>query len=364
MSGGGAPEPALTDGSSRLVVGTGVDTVDRPLAGAIAGHTVSLIAAEPVWALHGEAVAAPLDAHAGRWLRITIPDGEAAKTIDVAAACWRSMLDAGVRRDSVVVALGGGSTGDLAGFVAASYMRGLRWVQLPTTVIAQVDAAVGGKTGVNHGGIKNAVGAFHSPELVVAASAFLATLPRRQLASGLVEVVKMAALLDLELLARVEADVEPLLDGDPQAWTPVVAASQRVKAAVVERDPREAGERRVLNFGHTLGHALEGAAGGALTHGEAVGHGIRFALRLAADDGLDAGFVERIERLLGRFELPPLPPVGVEALLAAVARDKKATRDGVVWVLPTAPQAWRATVVDERRLRAALERFMTAGGPA
>jgi 3-dehydroquinate synthase len=195
----------------------------------------------------------------------------------------------------------------------------------------------------------------------------LATLPRRELAAGLVEVVKMALVLDPDLLARVEADLDALLGADPEALAPVVAAAAAAKAAVVERDPAEtAGERRVLNLGHTLGHALEAALGyGGLRHGEAVAYGLLFALRLARARGLDPALADRARALLARLEPPPLPAgdraLEPEALLAFIRRDKKADEGGVAWVLPTALGRWEAARgIGEDALRRELAAFLAA----
>lgn len=266
---------------------------------------------------------------------LAVPEGEAAKTLDVAADLWRRMLRAGGKRDSRVLAFGGGSVGDLGGFVAACFLRGVELVQIPTTLLAQVDAAVGGKTGVDLPEGKNTVGAFHHPARVVADTGFLATLDRAEIRSGLVEVIKMAALLDPDLFGRVEASLPQLLDGEPEALAPVVAGAVQAKIRIVEEDPEESDRRRLLNFGHTLGHALE-AAGGytALRHGEAVAYGMLFALRLARRRGLEEDDQRRIERLLDRLQLPPLPGVAGGALLAAMRRDKKARESGLAWVLP------------------------------
>ncbi len=302
-----------------------------------AGRLVFTVTSAPIAALHGSSLAA-IEARCGLACRLEVPDGEAAKDATVAERLWRELASAGALRESLVVAFGGGSVGDLAGFVAGTYARGLELVQVPTTLLAQVDAAIGGKCAINLPEAKNAVGLFHHPSAVIADSRLLATLPADQLRSGLVELIKMAALLDLELLARVEDGLELLLAGDAVALGPAVSAAMRAKAAVVEADPEErTGRRLLLNFGHTLGHALEAELGyGSMLHGDAVGHGLRFALRLSVRRGGDPRFAARLERLLDRLGLPPLPrqPPRVAAeLLARMGRDKKARRGGPVWVL-------------------------------
>jgi 3-dehydroquinate synthase len=325
------------DGETPVLVGEGALDAARPeLAAWLAGRTAFLVSTSRVLDLHGQRLE-PLRAAAARWVELLVPDGEPAKTVTEAEGLWNGLLAAGGKRDSRLLAFGGGSVGDLAGFTAGCFLRGIEFVQLPTTLLAQVDAAVGGKTGVDLPGGKNTVGLFHHPHLVVADTAVLPTLPRGELRSGLVEVVKMAALLDPPLLARVERDLERLLAGDPAALGPVVAAAAAAKIGVVQRDPTEQGDRRLLNFGHTLGHALETAAGySGLRHGEAVAYGILFALRLAARRGLAADLAPRLRALLARFDLPPVPSAAPEDLLAHMARDKKAREDGLVWVLPAA----------------------------
>jgi 3-dehydroquinate synthase len=325
-------------GSTPVLVGAAALDAARPrLAEWLAGRTVFLVSTSRVLALHGGRLE-PWRQAAGRWVVLEVEEGEAAKTVEVAGRLWNEMLAAGGKRDSRVVAFGGGSVGDLAGFVAGCFLRSIPFVQVPTTLLAQVDAAIGGKTGVDLPGGKNTVGLFHHPAMVVSDTSVLATLPREELRSGLVEVVKMAALLDPDLLGRVESDLDSLLAGDGERLEPVVAAAAAAKVGVVERDPDERGDRRLLNFGHTLGHALETACGYAgLRHGEAVGYGILFALRLARRQGLDPGVAERLRALLGRFGLPPLP-AGLDpgALMALMARDKKARESGLTWVLPAA----------------------------
>ena len=331
-------------GTTPLVIGPGAlaAAADR-LAPWLAGRTLFVLSAPPVRALHGERLQA-LAAAAAQRVDLDAPDGEAAKRVTVAERLWERMLEAGGRRDSRLVAFGGGSVGDLGGFVAGCFLRGIEWAALPTTLLAQVDASIGGKTAVDLPGGKNTVGLFHHPAAVVADVDLLATLPRRDLAGGLVESIKMALVLDADLFVRLERDLEALLAADPAALAAVVAASAAAKVGVVESDEREAGRRRLLNLGHTLGHAVESAlgyspAGDGLTHGEAVAYGLLFALRLAERRGLDAAEPElfaRVRRLVARLGLPPLPAGRLDAgdLVSRLGRDKKARRQGLVWVLP------------------------------
>ncbi len=302
------------DGVTPVLVGEGALAAAQPeLAAWLAGRTAFVVTTARVWALHGDRLDF-LSRCAARWVILEVEDGEEAKSVSSAGQVWNQMLAAGGKRDSRLLAFGGGCVGDLGGFAAGCFLRGIEFVQLPTTLLAQVDASIGGKTGVDLPGGKNTVGLFHHPRWVVSDTAVLPTLPREELRSGMVEVVKMAALLDPDLFVLLEEQMETLLEGDPGALGPVVTAAAAAKIAVVERDPTEKGDRRLLNFGHTLGHAIESACEYAgLRHGEAVGYGILFALRLALAPGSrppDGG----------AHPSPDRPP-GPAAVAAARSRD-------------------------------------------
>ena len=307
-------------------------------------------------------------AGAARIETIEVPDGEAAKTVECAASVWREMLERGGKRDSRLVTLGGGAVGDLGGFAAGCFLRGIDYIQIPTTLLAQVDASVGGKTGVDLPGGKNTVGAFHHPRFVLADIDCLRTLPVGELRAGLFEVVKMAALLDLDLLAQVEESVERLLAACAESLTPVVVASIQAKLGVVEADLEEGDRRRLLNFGHTLGHAIESEFGyRGLRHGDAVAHGMRFALRLALRRGLDPEFAARLERMIDRLAPPGLGSVerqggvrlDVDRLVQAMGRDKKARESGLVWILPAAPGRGEIVAdLDPALVRSELQSFL------
>jgi len=352
-------------GRTEILIGAGaLEAAAERLAGWLEGRTLAVVSTPRLRELHGEALA-PLGRRAAHTVALEVPDGEQAKTLATAERLWNELLAAGGKRDSRLIAFGGGSVGDLGGFVAGCFLRGIEYAQIPTTLLAQVDAAIGGKTAVDLAGGKNTVGVFHHPAWVVSDTALLATLGRAELACGLVEVVKMALLLDPPLMERVEADLEPLLAGDAVALAPVVAAATAAKCSVVESDPEEGGRRRVLNFGHTLGHAIEGVLKyQQLRHGEAVAYGMLFAVRLAERRGLAAEFGERLRRLLRRLALPPLPALDPEALCEFMARDKKALRTGLVWVLPTSRggEIFGAPAmvpgIDRRELRAELGAFL------
>jgi 3-dehydroquinate synthase len=269
-----------------------------------------------------------------------LPAGESEKTL----ARFGDVLDAlaalGATRDACVYALGGGVVGDLAGFAAACWMRGVDVVQLPTTLLAMVDSSVGGKTAVDLPAGKNLAGAFHPPRAVLADTATLRTLPPRELRAGLAEVVKYGAIVDAGFLAWLEARADALLAGDAATLAVAIARSCAHKAAIVARDPREHGERALLNFGHTFGHAIEAEQGfgadGALNHGEAVAVGMVLAARLSARLGMSpADDAHRLSALLQRLGLPVSLPAGLspDALLARMRLDKKADAAGLGLVL-------------------------------
>jgi 3-dehydroquinate synthase len=300
-----------------------------------AAERVFVVADAPV----AERYLAPLgrgfDARGMGVVHLGVPEGERAKSLQVMTALQRQLATQEAHRNDPVVALGGGAVGDLAGFVAATYLRGVPFVQVPTTLLAQVDAAIGGKTGVNLPEGKNLVGAFHQPVAVLADVDTLATLPERVYRSGLAEIAKVALALDLDLLDELETDPSPLLARDPGTLERVVARCVGAKAGVVAIDERDAGRRLVLNYGHTLGHALERLdAFAGRTHGEAISIGMVFAARLAEAAGrAPAGLAARHARLLASLGLDtdgPLPPA--EEILASMRLDKK-YRGGVRFVL-------------------------------
>ena len=293
-------------------------------------RTVALVTQAPVARHHAPPLIAALEATGLQVVTIEVPNGEVAKDLETLGRCYAQLAEIPLTRGDVVVALGGGVVGDLAGFLAATWNRGVPVVQVPTTLLAQVDAAIGGKTGVNlpHG--KNLVGAFHQPLAVVIDVDTLATLPPRERTSGLGEVVKYGLIRDPEILDLLEADPDAATGGDLDLLTELVRRSAAVKAAVVAADERESGERAHLNLGHTYGHAVESLTGYTeVLHGEAVAIGTCMALRLGVHEGVtDPSLVERTETLLDRLGLPTRAPhLDRDAVWATMARDKKATRD-------------------------------------
>jgi 3-dehydroquinate synthase len=347
-------------GTTRILVGDGIFAEALAAeAELFRGRALFAITSPAIVEHHGAALS-PLASAGSAFTLLDVPDGEPAKSLAEAEKLWERLATGGGKRDSLVIAFGGGSVGDLAGFVAASFLRGVRFVQAPTTLLAQIDAAIGGKTAVDLAAGKNLVGAFHHPDLVISDTRFLATLPRGELRSGLVEAIKMAALLDLQLLAQIERDLPALLEGDSAALAPVVRAAAAAKAELVERDPFETGDRMLLNYGHTLGHALEAEAGyGAMLHGDAVAWGMRFAHRLARQRGADAAFLARVENLLDRLEVPPPPAFDARKVAARIGRDKKARESGLTWILPLAPgMGARIPDLAPGLVHAELERFL------
>ena len=319
-----------------VAVGSGLLAADGTWAGARGRRQVLLVTDDHVGPLYAQAVRAQFP---GRELPVLqIAAGEASKTLEQCGRVFAALAAMPAGRDALVIALGGGVIGDLAGFAAACWMRGIGFVQVPTTLLAMVDSSVGGKTGVNLPVGKNLVGAFHQPEAVIADIDTLATLPARELAAGLAEVIKYGAIGDAGFFAWLEANADALRARDPAALVHAIASSVRHKAAIVARDERESGERALLNFGHTFGHAIETGTGyRRFLHGEAVAIGMLQAARLSERLGLSgAADTQRLRRLLQAFDLPVQAPAdpGPEQLLALMRLDKKAGAEGlrfIVW---------------------------------
>ncbi|MFB3923141.1 MAG: 3-dehydroquinate synthase [Terriglobia bacterium] len=268
---------------------------------------------------------------------IIVPSGETSKSLKMAEWVIKGLLESGADRRSLLIAFGGGVVGDLGGFVASTYMRGIDYVQVPTTVVAQVDSAIGGKTGVNLGTMKNLVGTFYPPRLVLAESQVLSTLDARTFRSGFYEVVKHAILVGGVLFEKMEKEIDSLRPADAESLGPILARAAAVKVDVVTRDERESDLRRVLNLGHTFGHALEEATHyHRFLHGEAVGWGILLATRLAERLGILAESEgERIHRLVRRVgPLPVIIDLKPERVVQLLPRDKKAVGGRIHWVLP------------------------------
>ena len=297
----------------------------------------AVVTSENIWGLHGGALTSSLEAAGLEADIVLVPDGEKAKSWDVAGDLLGEFLDVGLDRRSVVVALGGGAIGDLAGFTAAIYMRGIHLIQAPTTLLAQVDSSYGGKTAVNHPKGKNLIGAFYQPSLVISDTEILRTLPQREILSGLGEVVKHGVIADPELFRLTEVEGDRLLEADTDAMSEAVIRSVAIKGRLIEEDEREKGARTILNYGHTAGHALEILSEGGLRHGEAIALGMEVAADIAVELGLfEASDAERQRAVLDSlgFNLKP-PNVDMAEVMAVMHRDKKAVGDTINFVLPT-----------------------------
>jgi 3-dehydroquinate synthase len=305
-----------------------------------------LIIDSAVYPHHGETVEGTLHEAGYNVERMIIPSGEVSKDLAVVSSCYDWMIGGGVERRDAVLALGGGVIGDLAGFVAATVLRGIALVQLPTTLLAMVDSALGGKTGVNHPLGKNLIGAFHQPRLVLSDTNTLASLPPRELNAGWAEVIKHGVIRDAGLFQQLEDSKLQIANCSGDAISNLqftiynlVRRAAKVKVDVVNADERETGERMLLNYGHTLGHAVEAAAGyGTLLHGEAVAIGMDLEAQIAERLGMvDTAMVSRQRALLRAYGLPTEPPAGMaaDAILELTLRDKKVRAGKLRWALAT-----------------------------
>jgi 3-dehydroquinate synthase len=327
---------ALGERSYPIRIGAGLLSDPRAFADVPPSPLAVVVSNETVAPLYASVLMPALAARHRRVQLVTLPDGEAHKGWDALNTIFDQLLEWGADRKTVLYALGGGVVGDMTGFAAACYMRGVPFVQLPTTLLAQVDSSVGGKTGINHPRGKNMIGAFYQPLAVIADLDTLRTLPDRELRAGLAEVIKYGPIADADFFRWTEQQLDALLARDPAALRHAVRRSCEIKAEVVGADERESGLRAILNFGHTFGHAIEAGLGyGEWLHGEAVGCGMVMAARLSAKLGLlAADDAARIERLIGRAGLPTRgPALGAERYLGLMRSDKKAEAGEIRFVL-------------------------------
>ena len=310
----------LGERSYPIVIGRGLLGGNFDLGDYVAGGDCLVVSNKTIAPLYIDALRANLFGKSVEVLEL--PDGEAFKTLDTMSSVLDKLVSAGANRDTTLIALGGGVVGDITGFAAACYMRGVAFIQVPTTLLAQVDSSVGGKTGVNHALGKNLVGAFHQPRVVLIDTATLDTLPDRELSAGLAEIVKAGAIADAAFFEWLENNMAALVARDPEAIAHAVQRSCEIKAEVVAEDEREAGRRAILNFGHTFGHAIEHCQGyGKWLHGEAVAAGMVMAASLS---GIGASEIERLRAVLRAANLPVAPPgIGSQAMLDAMGMDKK-----------------------------------------
>ena len=316
-----------------------------------------IVSSPTIWRLHGPALQQAI----GGGEPILIPDGERFKNLQAVSRIYEALIRAGADRGSVLVAVGGGVVGDTAGFAAATFLRGITLVHVPTTLLAQVDSSVGGKVGVNHALGKNLIGAFHQPDVVIIDPALLRTLPRREFRSGLYEVVKYGMIASRDLFDRVAQNTKAMFAREPEVLIPAIVESCRIKAGVVSQDEREGGLRRILNYGHTIGHALESVTKyRRFRHGEAIAYG----MLAAADLAVARGALAELERqALARLiaELGPLPAVtdlSSNDVLEVVRRDKKVVHGKLHFVI--AIQIGATLTIDdvtEEELKAVLARL-------
>ncbi|MFS2049272.1 3-dehydroquinate synthase [Variovorax sp. CT11-76] len=330
----------LGDRSYPILIGAGLFDDPRTYGVVPQAASALIVSNTTVAPLYAQALR---EALAGRFRQVhllELPDGEAYKNLETLNLIFDALLGHGSDRKTVLFALGGGVVGDMTGFAAASYMRGVPFVQVPTTLLAQVDSSVGGKTAINHPLGKNMIGAFYQPQLVVCDLGTLQTLPPRELSAGLAEVIKYGPIHDMAFLDWIESNIEALVARDPAALAHAVKRSCEIKALVVGQDERETGLRAILNFGHTFGHAIESGLGyGEWLHGEAVGCGMVMAARLSQRlGGVDAAFVERLTRLIQRAGLPTVgPALGAARYLELMRVDKKSEGGEIRFVVIDEP---------------------------
>jgi 3-dehydroquinate synthase len=349
-------EVAAAAGAYPVVIGSGVlATLPRLLEQSGLGPQRIIVSSPTVWSLHGDAIRRA----ATEPEPILVPDGERFKNSITVGRVYEALIELGADRSSVIIAVGGGVIGDLVGFAAATYLRGVRLVQVPTTVLAQVDSAIGGKVGINHPLGKNLIGAFHPPRLVVADPAVLATLPRREFRAGLYEVIKYGVIASAALFEQVTSTLPALFARDETLLSQVIGESCRIKAEIVSADERESGLRRVLNFGHTVGHALEAVTKyRRYRHGEAVAYGMLAAMHLGAARGVTpAAARDRLAdaiRALG--PLPPVADLSCKEIVGAIAHDKKIV-EGTLHFIAATDIGATTTLKDvtEKDLRAAVK---------
>ena len=331
---------SLGDRSYDILIGSGLLAQSVSFDGLQRASNAVIVTNPTVAGLYAAQLHTALRARYPKVLQIELKDGEAFKDWNSLNQIFESLLSAGCDRKTVIYALGGGVVGDVAGFAAACYMRGVPFVQVPTTLLAQVDSSVGGKTAINHPLGKNMIGAFYQPLRVVADLDTLDTLPDRELSAGLAEVIKYGPIADDGFLAWIEANFDALWARDKTALAHAVKRSCEIKAWVVGQDERESGLRAILNFGHTFGHAIEAGLGyGEWLHGEAVGCGMVMAADLSHRLGLiDAAYVDRLTRLIERAKLPITgPALGAERYLELMRVDKKSEGGEIRFVVIDAP---------------------------
>jgi 3-dehydroquinate synthase len=352
----------LGDRSYDIEIGTSLEKTGERLTGLGFGRKMALVTNPTVKKLYGRRVVDSLKSAGFMVMSIEVPDGEQFKNLDWANAIYTALLTNFFDRTSALVALGGGVIGDLTGFAAATFMRGVPFAQVPTTLLAMVDSSVGGKTGVNHPMGKNMIGAFHQPKKVVMDLGVLASLPKEEFLSGMAEVIKYGVIRDAAFFEYLDRNREKILALDPDALEYIIRRSCEIKAEVVSRDEREGGLRAVLNYGHTVGHAIETAEHYTMRHGHAVAIGMVYASRLAHKTGLcDASVPRSVEGLIKSYGLPTDLSVlsrrpAARELMGIMQGDKKAESGKVKFVLPKKiGEVVLTTDWDERHLQELIE---------
>ena len=348
----------LGERSYPITIGQSILANGKRIVEAVSGERAAIVTNTVVGPLYLDDVAQALRAAGKRVTEIVLPDGEEQKTWQNLQRIYDGLLGDQCDRKTTVIALGGGVVGDMAGFAAATYMRGVPFVQLPTTLLAQVDSSVGGKTGINHPLGKNMIGAFYQPKAVIADTATLNTLPARELSAGLAEVIKHGAIIDADFFDWIESNIEQLMARDPEALAYAIKRSCEIKADVVRQDEREGGLRAILNFGHTFGHAIESGMGyGNWLHGEAVGCGMVMAADLSHRLGyIDANARERVAALVQAAGLPHLAPdLGAARWLELMQVDKKNEGGQIRFILLKPLGAPLITTVPQEALLATLQ---------
>lgn len=338
----------------------GADVIKRPelFAPVVANKVVMICTNTTVGPIYANSLSATLqEAGAKSVHQVALPDGEEYKDWPTLQRIFDALMQARCDRKTVLVALGGGVVGDMGGFAASAFMRGIPFIQVPTTLLSQVDSSVGGKTGINHPMGKNMIGAFYQPQMVVADICSLNTLPDRELSCGLAEIIKHGAIADEQYLLDVERDMPALLARDTLALTAAVKRSCEIKADVVSKDEREAGLRATLNFGHTFGHAIEAGMGyGQWLHGEAVGCGMVIAAHLCRQMGrLSDAQAARLKKVIVDAKLPVIPPkLGVNKFMELMMHDKKADGGSINYVLLNGLGAASTSPVNDELVRQVL----------
>lgn len=355
---------ALGDRSYPIAIGAGI-AADASLwkQALSSGARVALVTNDVVGPLYADRLASVLAACGKQVVRITLPDGESHKDWQTLNLIFDELMRHRMERGETLVALGGGVVGDMAGFAAACYQRGMPFIQVPTTLLAQVDSSVGGKTAINHPLGKNMIGAFYQPAAVVIDTDMLGTLNDRELSAGIAEIIKYGCILDASFFAWLEANMDALLSRDADALMQAIYRSCELKAEVVASDERESGRRAILNFGHTFGHAIEAGLGfGTWLHGEAVGCGMVLAAELSQRlGGITADEQHRIQRLIERARLPVAPPAWTAAqYLDWISHDKKAKSGKVRYVVLRSMGNADTQAVDDALITEVLEKAVAS----